>query len=70
MNTGMVFLKYLVALSGVVFALIVLHKVLFYWGVINFEFKRPDRIKKLFEISFWTHMISLVIFLITLITHP
>lgn len=60
----MLLLKYLIAQSGVIFYIITVHRVLYYHGLINFEFKRVDRIKKLWTISFIFHMISLLSFLI------
>lgn len=69
MNVFMTILKTTVALSGVIFILIAVHRFLYYYGIINLEFKRVDRIKRLFTISFITHMASLILFtLISVLT--
>jgi hypothetical protein len=54
----------LMVLSATIFAGIALHRALYYHGIINFEFNRVDRIKRLFDISFVVHMVSVLAFLI------
>lgn len=56
--------KTIVALSGTTMAIIFAHRILFVTGVLPFEFRRPERVWRLFHYSFIVHMVSLVSFLI------
>lgn len=64
MELVQIIIKNIVVLSGVIFASIAIHRFLYFQGVVNFEFNRVDRIKKLFTISFYTHLASVVSFVI------
>lgn len=56
--------KTLVVLTGTIFITIAIHRFLIYHGIINFEFKRVDRIKKIFTVSFYSHLISIASFIV------
>jgi len=57
-------LRLIIAQSGVIFALIVIHRVLLVSGVISFEFKNLKRVRVLFDWSFYIHIASVFLWLI------
>lgn len=64
MQTIEIILETSIALSGVVFVLILLHAILLYEGVINFTFRNPDNIKKLWDFSYKVHINSLFVYIL------
>jgi len=60
--------RIIVLLSGAMFGIIASHRLLYVLGVFPYEFKRVDRIKTLFKISFIIHMISVIAFIIIIST--